>query len=143
MDGFVLQPFPAGQCLHFPPTYSVDFHEWTGDADLSSDSFAINYDIAAFLDSFLQIMVDNQDPAGSLPDTVPFARYGGRPADPSWSAAFPQNLFVRYAVDGDTAPASKFWPQLMAYFGDIANNVLIVFSDDFAPILSLWSFTPW
>jgi hypothetical protein len=94
-----------------------------GDADLSSDSFAINYDIAAFLDSFLQIMVDNQDSAGSLPDTVPFARYGGRPADPSWSAAFPQNLFVRYAVDGDTSPAAKFWTQLMAYFGDIANNV--------------------
>ena len=26
----------------------------------------------------------------SIPDVVPYVRYGGRPADPSWSAAFPQ-----------------------------------------------------
>lgn len=33
---------------------------WMGDADLTADSFAINYDYAAFQDSFLRDMVDAQ-----------------------------------------------------------------------------------
>ena len=71
-------------------------------------------------------MVDNQDSKGSLPDTVPFARYGGRPADPSWSAAFPQTLWVRYSIGADSKPAGKFWAQLMNYFGDIASQVWLL-----------------
>ena len=44
------------------------------------------------------IAIDSQPADGSLPDTVPFVRYGNRPADVSWSAAFPQNVYVRYKV---------------------------------------------
>jgi hypothetical protein len=69
-------------------------------------------------------MVDAQNPStGSLPDTVPYSRYGGDPADPSWSAAFPQNLYVRWAVDGDATPASTYWSQLQSYFNNIATQV--------------------
>jgi hypothetical protein len=107
---------------------------WMGDADLSADSFAINYDYSAFQDAFIRAMLDAQVPYrglwtltyvditlrvillhissnsillrshsrqpsdGSLPDVVPFARYGSRPADVSWSAALPQNVYVRYKV---------------------------------------------
>ncbi len=33
---------------------------WMGDADLTADSFAINFDYAAFQDAFLRNMVDAQ-----------------------------------------------------------------------------------
>jgi hypothetical protein len=87
-----------------------------GDAGLTSNSFAINYDIAAFMDNYLVMMTDAQDENGQLPDVVPYYRYGGDPADPSWSAAFPQNLWVRYAIDGDSFPAEQHWNSLRAYF---------------------------
>ena len=54
---------------------------WMGDASLSADSFAINYDVRAFQDNYLRNMVDSQPSDGSLPDVVPEYRYGGRPAD--------------------------------------------------------------
>ena len=45
--------------------------------------------VSAFVDS----MVDELGADGSLPDVVPFQRFGGRPADLSWSAAFLENLW--------------------------------------------------
>ena len=38
---------------------------------------------------------------GSLPDVVPFMRYGGRPADVSWSAAMITLLHVGWKEYGD------------------------------------------
>ena len=61
---------------------------WMGDADLSSQSFMINYDAGNFLTMFMANMDSEVDADGSLTDVVPFVRYGSRPADPSWSAAF-------------------------------------------------------
>ena len=43
----------------------------------------------------------------SIPDVVPFVRYGGRPADPSWSAAFPQ--LVWSLVRGLTVDVIMLW----------------------------------
>ena len=95
---------------------------WMGDADLSADSFAINYDFAAFQDGFLLNMADAQPNDGSLPDVVPFMRYGGRPGDVSWSAALPQNVYVRYKVNGDLQPAQRFWGVLSSYFDNLASQ---------------------
>lgn len=33
---------------------------WMGDASLSADTFAINYDVRAFQDAFIQAMIDSQ-----------------------------------------------------------------------------------
>ena len=44
--------------------------------------------------SFLDSMVDELGADGSLPDVVPYQRFGGRPADLSWSAAFLENLWT-------------------------------------------------
>jgi hypothetical protein len=37
-------------------------------------------------------MNDEQDEYGTLPDVVPHVRFGGRPADPGWGAAYPRKL---------------------------------------------------
>ena len=60
---------------------------------------------------------------GQLTDTVPWSRYGGSPADPSWSAAFPQTTYVRWAIDGDSYSASALWGRIMLYFENIAEQV--------------------
>ena len=94
---------------------------WMGDAGLSADSFAINYDYSAFRANFLRAITDDQNgTTGSLPDVVPYQRYGNMPADPSWSAAYPQNIYVAYAVDNELAPARMYWDNLMHYFGNMA-----------------------
>lgn len=59
----------------------------------------------AFLRNYLQRILDEQDPDGSVPDVVPFARYASRPADPAWGAAFPKMVqtLLRYYGDWETA----------------------------------------
>ncbi|EGD77228.1 hypothetical protein PTSG_08321 [Salpingoeca rosetta] len=97
---------------------------WMGDASLSADSFALNYASKTFMSSFVRSIVDDQDPAsGSLPDVVPYQRYGGQPADPSWSAAFPQNVWVRYKHGGDTTMAKQWWHQLGFYVANLEAQV--------------------
>jgi len=94
---------------------------WMGDADLSADSFALNYDSGDFMSSFMRSMVDAQNPSsGALPDVVPFQRFGNQPADPSWSAALPQNMFVRYSIGGDLSPARDNWNAGVLYMSNLA-----------------------
>ena len=87
---------------------------WMGDAGLSSDSMALNFHMEAFHPHYLQLIEDEQV-NGSLPDVVPFCRYGNRPADPSWGAAFPQIIWVLYKYYGDLDTAAKFYPALQKY----------------------------
>ena len=51
------------------------------------------------MSAFLDYMVDEMGTDGSLPDVVPFQRFGGRPADLSWSAAFLENLWQLWQKD--------------------------------------------
>ena len=56
-------------------------------------------------------------------DIVPWVRGGGRPGDPSWTSAFPENLYTRYKIGGDLTPARTYWPALMSYFDNMADRV--------------------
>lgn len=95
-----------------------------GDADLTSDSFALNYDSGAFMVNYVHMMTEAQDTTTfALPDVVPFQRYGGIPADPSWSAALPQNLYVRYKIAGDLTPARTYWNQAYLYMSELASQL--------------------
>lgn len=87
---------------------------WMGDSDLSCDSMALNFDMDAFADNWIAGIIDEEGADGSLPDVVPSARYGSRPADPSWSAAFPQNVWVKLQ-GGDMKPAADNWDRLNLY----------------------------
>jgi len=92
-----------------------------GDADLSADTFALNFDSGDFMTSFMRSMVDAQDEkSGALSDVVPYSRYGNQPADPSWSAALPQNMWVRYTIGGDLSPARDNWDAAVHYMGNLA-----------------------
>ena len=87
---------------------------WMGDAGLSADSMALNMHMEAFHPHFLQLIRDEQI-NGSLPDVVPFYRYGYRPADPSWGAALPQIMWVLYKYYGDVDTVKEFFPSLLKY----------------------------
>ncbi len=65
---------------------------WLGDAGLSAESMAMNFDTQAFFINTLNLMKFEMI-NGTLPDVVPYYRYGNRPADPSWSSAYPEVLY--------------------------------------------------
>ena len=88
---------------------------WMGDAGLSADSMALNFDTSAFHLHFLQL-IDDEIRNGTIPDVVPFFRGGGRPADPAWSSAFPHIIWVMYKYHGDLDTAKKYLPHVMEYF---------------------------
>eukprot|EP00466_Bigelowiella_natans_P013037 jgi/Bigna1/72497/fgenesh1_pg.20_\ len=94
---------------------------WMGDAGSSADISAlvlyrivdlflfttimsVAFDVAAFHDAFLELIEDDMSTNGSIPDVVPFYRYGNQPADPSWSSAYVFILYSRYHIAGDVRP---------------------------------------
>ena len=95
---------------------------WMGDAGLSADSMALNFHMDAFHPHYLQLIADEQI-NGSLPDVVPYYRYGSRPSDPSWGAAFPQIIWVLYKYYGDLDTAAQFYPALMKYIQFMLSKV--------------------
>jgi alpha-L-rhamnosidase len=83
--------------LHSIPTDCNQRDErmgWMADAHLYSEVAMLNFDMAAFFTNFVRNMKDSQDDDGSVPDTVPRARFAKGPADPAWGSAYP--LFVLY-----------------------------------------------
>jgi hypothetical protein len=84
--------------------------------------------IVACVACFFELHVSSNPPPPSPATCTRFYRYGGDPADPSWSAAFPQNLYVRYAYDGDITSAANFWPHLKLYWENVAAQVCALFS---------------
>ena len=89
---------------------------WMGDAGLSSDSMAVNFDMDAFFMNYLQLIADEQSSSdASVPDVVPFCRYGGRPADPSWGSAFTQIVWVLLKQYKNVEAARYFFPDIYRY----------------------------
>ena len=95
---------------------------WMGDAGLSSDSMALNFHTNSFHSHFAQLIADELI-NGSLPDVVPFYRYGTRPADPTWGAAFPQIIWVLFHYYGDLNVVQQFFPLLTQYLDFMTSQV--------------------
>jgi alpha-L-rhamnosidase len=81
---------------------------WMGDANLSGDSMFLNYDSATFMKFFLQGIASEQGQDGSMTDVVPFVRFGNRPGDVSWTAAFTNLIHAAWKIDDDTGPAKMY-----------------------------------
>lgn len=95
---------------------------WMGDAGLSSDSMALNFQMEAFFSNFLQLIKDEQID-GSVPDVVPFYHGGSRPADPSWGAAFPQIVWVLYKYYGELDVVKAYLPSLVDYINFMKTTI--------------------
>ena len=95
---------------------------WMGDAGLSADSMVLNFHANPFHPHFVQLIVDELTNS-TLPDVTPFYRYGTRPADPSWGAAFPQIVWVLYHYYGDLDTVEKYLPALITYIDSLTAKV--------------------
>ena len=87
---------------------------WMGDASLSAQTMALNFDTQAFHTNFLE-QIKNEMIDGTIPDVVPFYRYGSRPADPSWSAAFPEILYQIATYDKSMDTVKNYYPSVLEY----------------------------
>lgn len=91
-----------------------------GDADLSAEAMLINYDCGAFFQMFMKNMDSEIDPDGSLTDVVPFVRYGGRPGDPSWTAAFIEVAYQLWKQEGNVAIPKMYWDKIRLHLSKFA-----------------------
>jgi alpha-L-rhamnosidase len=73
---------------------------WMADAQLSSAQAIYNFDLSAFYSSWARLMQDDEV-SGQIADVVPFVRFGARPGDPAWSAAFPIIVYEIYKRNND------------------------------------------
>ena len=96
---------------------------WLGDAGLSSDSMAMNFDTRAFHLNYLRLISDEIDSNGTIPDVAPFVRFGIRPADPSWSAAFPQIVWSMWMYYGDLLTAETYFSDMFNYITYMVNLI--------------------
>merc|ERR1712166_202162 len=92
---------------------------WMGDVSLSAQSMLLHFDMGPMAAAFVDSMVDEMGDDGSFPDVVPFQRYGGRPADLSWSAAFFSTLTSLWHEAGDLDSAQKHWGALKTHMGNL------------------------
>jgi alpha-L-rhamnosidase len=74
---------------------------WLADAHLYAETAMLNFDMPAFYTNFLRNIRDSQADDGSVPDTVPRARFAVGPADPAWGSAYPLLVLYMYQRYGD------------------------------------------
>ena len=103
--------------LHGVPTdcnQRAERNAWLGDAQVTAEEAMLNFDMAAFYTNFLRNLRDEQGADGSVPDTVPF-KYGRRPADPAWGAAYPLICWQMYEQYGDRRILEEHYDGLKKY----------------------------
>lgn len=92
---------------------------WLADAGLSIDSMLEHFRMGDVAEAWIDAMADAVAADGSLPDVVPFQRFGGRPADLSWSAGFFAALHAVWRKDGDLRPARDHWSVVKSHVGNL------------------------
>ena len=95
---------------------------WLGDAGLSAESLSLNFDMQAFFLNTLKL-IQSEMVDGTIPDVVPFYRYGSRPADPSWSAAYPEILYRTLKQDKHFHGALDFFKSALDYIATTAETI--------------------
>lgn len=73
---------------------------WLGDAWLSSDSAALNFNMIRFYEKFVGDIIDSQREDGSIPNLVP-PYWESYPADPAWGTAIIYIPWILYIYYGD------------------------------------------
>jgi len=96
-----------------------------GDASLSGESIALNFDAANFFNWWLRYEVAPElghGVTGSLPDVIPFVRFGNRPGDISWSAAFSSILTVMHSNYADLSAYSDLFEAYRTHMGEVSSQ---------------------
>jgi alpha-L-rhamnosidase len=103
---------------------------WLGDAWLSSDSAAYNFNMVKYYEKFIRDMVDSQKDDGSIPDVVP-PYWNLYPADPAWGTALiyiPWLLYVHYGDVDILAEAYDAMKKWWNFLWSKAKDSLLYFS---------------
>ena len=90
-------------------------HGWLGDAHLSAEEAAYNFDMAAFYAKFLDDIRLSQREDGSLPDVVPPYLPRFYPADPAWSSAYAVLTALLWDHYGDRRAVAAHYAPLKKY----------------------------
>ncbi len=90
-------------------------HGWLGDAHLSAEEAAFNFDMAAFYTKFLDDIRLAQKEDGSLPDVVPPYLPRLYPADPAWSSAYATLVELLWDHYGDRRVVAAHYASLRKY----------------------------
>lgn len=88
---------------------------WLGDAHLSAEQAACNFDMAAFWTKYVEDIRLSQRTNGSLPDVVPPYIPGLYPADPAWGSAYPILVWLLYWRYGDARTMERNYEGLRKY----------------------------
>lgn len=103
---------------------------WMGDAHLSAEEAMHNFDMAAFYTNWLNLIEDEQNPDGSVPDIVPDHKWlpGTKIGTPAWQVAYPLITWYMHWYYGDTRVISDHYASLkkwMDYMASISDHYII------------------
>ena len=92
---------------------------WLGDVALSAETLSLNFAAGPLLRGFAETVAAALGPDGSLPDVVPRVRFGARPGDMSWTAAFAELVQVVWVLQRDVAWVRAMLPRLLAHVAEL------------------------
>ena len=95
---------------------------WMGDAGLSSYSMMINFHMTDFYVHYLKLIHDELI-SGTLPDVVPYYRYGSRPADPAWGDAMIEILAWYGLINKDRSIFADYFNDTYSYITTLAKKI--------------------
>ncbi|MEU0795019.1 family 78 glycoside hydrolase catalytic domain [Amycolatopsis sp. NPDC005961] len=105
--------------LHSVPTDTPMYEKrpYTADAHLSADAAIAHFDMRDFYENWMREHRDDQNPDGTIGQTVPATIGGKKVADPVWSASFVLITWDLYWYYGDTRALAENYDAMKAWLG--------------------------
>jgi alpha-L-rhamnosidase len=86
-----------------------------GDAALTAEEAIYNFDMGAFYSAWLNVIQDDQNSDGSVPNFVPSLGDSGSGA-PNWQSAYPSIVWAMWKYCGDAGPIDAHFESLARYY---------------------------
>ncbi|RSM46960.1 hydrolase [Amycolatopsis balhimycina DSM 5908] len=111
--------------LHSVPTDTPMYEKrpYTADAQLSADSAIAHFDMRNFYENWMRAHRDDQNPDGTIGQTVPATVGGKKVTDPVWSASFVLINWDLYWYYGDTRPLADNYGAMKAWLGHYEQDI--------------------
>lgn len=85
---------------------------WLGDAAMTVDEALYNFDLIKFYHNYLNLITDEQENDGEIPDYIPA---GGYPADPNWGTALVTIAWQVYRHYNDDQTLKTYYKYIVTY----------------------------